>query len=74
MNIGDLVTLSAQGKKGQQNHDVVGLFGMIVEIHHNNKHPYKIQWVGGRKRLTSGNQPHQLPMSRYEIKRYKVEK
>ena len=74
MQCGELVTLSAAGRKSQQNGEVVGLYGMIIEIHHNNKHPYRIHWYGSKKRLSSGDNPHQLPMARYEIKRYKVKK
>ncbi len=74
MQCGELVTLSSAGRKSQHNMEVRGLFGMIIEIHHNNKHPYKIQWYGAKKRLTSGDQPHLLPMARYEIKYYKASK
>ena len=71
MQCGELVTLSSAGKKGQQNRDVVGLYGMIVRIEDRGNHPYKIHWYGVTQRLTSGDEPHQLPMKRYEIKIYR---
>ena len=74
MQCGELVTLSAAGRKAQQNIEVHGLYGMIIEIHHNNKHPYKIHWYGSKKRLSSGENHHLIPMSRYEIKKYRVPK
>ena len=62
---GELVELSAAGRKLDQNSDVAGLFGMVVEHKNNNRHPYKIDWYsldGTVKRF---------PMARYEIKRFK---
>ena len=41
---GELVELSSAGKKLDQNSDVVGLWGMVVEYEPTNRHPYRIQW------------------------------
>ena len=71
MQCGELVTLSSAGRKMMHNSEVVGLYGMIVRIEDRGNHPYKIHWYGTTKRLTSGDEPHQLPMKRYEIKRYR---
>ena len=65
INNGELVELSAAGKKLSQNSEVFHLFGMVVEHKHNTRHAYKIDWYkrdGTTKRF---------PMARYEIKRFK---
>ncbi len=72
MQCGELVTLSAAGRKNQTNLQVRDLYGMIMEIQHNNKHPYKIYWYGHKGRLSSGGDPAMFPMARYEIKRHRV--
>tara|TARA_B100000424_G_scaffold200950_1_gene158093 strand:- start:206 stop:418 length:213 start_codon:yes stop_codon:yes gene_type:complete len=61
---GELVELSAAGKKLDQNHNVLGLFGMVVE-YKNQRHGYQIDWY--KKDGTTYN----FPMARYEIKRFK---
>ena len=61
MKVGDLVELSATGKKAKQNSEVWGLWGIIVEIA-GYTHPYRIDWFrpdGTLKRV---------PMARHEIK------
>jgi len=61
MQVGDLVELSAAGKKVKQNSEVYGYWGMIMEIK-GLQHPYMIDWFrpdGTLKRV---------PMARYEIK------
>jgi len=61
MQVGDLVELSATGKKAQQNSEVYGLWGMIIKIE-GHTHPYRIDWFrpdGTLKRV---------PMARHEIK------
>jgi len=66
---GDLVELSAAGKKSQQNEGVLGRIGMITKIDgtpcstRRGDYPYQIHWIGF--------QPHDgiLPMKEYEIKR-----
>ena len=65
---GELVELSAAGKKMKQNSDVVGLWGMVIEYDPDNRHPYRIQWY-----QTSGT-TKKFPMARYEIKRFKTKK
>ena len=65
---GELVELSAAGKKLQQNADVRGLFGMVMRHDSLDRHPYKIRWFrsdGGLK---------EFPMARYEIKKFKGKK
>jgi hypothetical protein len=62
MQIGDLVELSAAGKKAQQNSEVWGLWGMITKVRTYGNHPYSIDWFrpdGSLKRV---------PMARHEIK------
>jgi len=61
---GELVELSAAGNKLEQNHNVKGLFGMVIE-YKNQRHGYQIEWY--RKDGTT----HNFPMARYEIKRFK---
>ena len=69
---GELVELSAAGKKGQQNEGVLGMIGMITRIDgaqgdtHRTDFPYTIHWIG---------YPHHnglLPMKEYEIKRVRA--
>ena len=62
---GELVELSSAGKKLQQNADVIGLWGMVMEYDPTNRHPYRIQWYN-----TSGT-TKKFPMARYEIKRFR---
>ena len=62
---GDLVELSAAGKKLQQNSDVSGLFGMVMRYAKLDQHPYKIRW------FKSDGELKEFPMARYEIKRFK---
>ena len=69
---GELVELSAAGKKSQQNGGVLGKIGMITKIEgtkgntHRSDYPYQIHWIGF--------QPHDgiLPMKEYEIKRVRA--
>ena len=62
MQVGDLVELSAAGRKIKQNSQVYGLIGLIVRIAKDGNitnHPIKIEWLG------MGH----YPMKRYEIKK-----
>ena len=62
MQIGDLVELSAAGRKIKQNSQCYGLIGLIVRIEKDRNitnHPNKIEWLG----------MGYYPMKRYEIKR-----
>ena len=68
---GELVELSAAGKKGEQNDKVVGLFGMIMSIEEEQNgfrggYPYQIRWFGYTELTTAGI--GMLPMKEYEIK------
>ena len=71
---GELVELSAAGKKSQQNTAVVGMIGMIMSIKgekgetSRSDYPYMIQWFGKVYNVPDGI----LPMKEYEIKRVKV--
>ena len=65
INNGELVELSAAGRKLDQNSDVAGLFGMVMSYDSLDKHPYKIRWF-----RSDGGLKH-FPMARYEIKRFK---
>ena len=70
---GELVELSAAGKKSQQNTAVVGMIGMIMSIDANKTYqrgayPYVIQWFGEVCNCPYGK----LPMKEYEIKRHRV--
>ncbi len=62
MQVGELVELSAAGRKIKQNSDCYGLIGLItrIELDRNiTNHPIKVEWLG------LGH----YPMKRYEIKR-----
>jgi len=61
MQVGDLVELSAAGRKIKQNDKVYGLIGLITRIEKDRNitnHPIKIEWYG------YGH----YPMKEYEIK------
>ena len=63
--VGDLVTLSAAGRKNKHNDGVYGKIGIVVEVRHYNQHPYQIKWVGVQ---TPSCAQGLLPMAEYEIK------
>ena len=72
--VGELVELSASGRKLQQNDKVYDLIGIIIEHkraptrpHQWDRYPYIIQWVG----MTGGGDGT-FPMKEYEIKRVRV--
>ena len=65
MEAGELVELSAAGKKLDQNSDVRGLWGMIVKYRQDNNHCYQIEWY------KPDGTTKKFPMARYEIKRFK---
>ena len=65
--VGDLVTLSASGRRNVHNNGVRGLIGVIMEIREYKNYPINIQWIG----LTTGghgSQGDMFPMKEYEIK------
>ena len=68
INNGELVELSAAGRKLDQNSEVYNLFGMVVQFKNNSNHAYQIEWY--KKDGTT----HRFPMARYEIKRFKFKK
>ena len=75
MQVGDLVQLSAGGRKSQQNNAVDECWGgMIVEINPSNHcvYPFKVEWYGKIKGRTRSGAI--LPMKRYEIKKLKAKK
>ena len=62
--IGDLVTLSAAGRKSQQNEDVMTGFGMVIKITKSwNRYPIHCSWIGG-------DVAHQT-FKDYELKKFK---
>ena len=68
---GELVELSAGGKKRAHNNGVLGMIGMILSIEEHNfgergEYPYRIQWFGYLANLGK------LPMKEYEIKRVRA--
>jgi len=65
INNGELVELSAAGKKLDQNSEVYSLFGMVVQFKNNSNHPYQIEWY------KPDGTTKKFPMARYEIKRYR---
>tara|TARA_R100000458_G_C8087308_1_gene119507 strand:- start:14 stop:250 length:237 start_codon:yes stop_codon:yes gene_type:complete len=62
--IGDLVTLSAAGRKNLHNNQVYGHVGIVLNIRFPSDHPYQIKWIGAE--TTRGG--NLLPMAEYEIK------
>jgi len=60
--LGELVELSASGRKLKQNSRVYGMMGMIIR-YEEDQYPYIIQWFG----FTEGNGT--FPCKEYEIKR-----
>jgi len=65
INNGELVELSAAGKKLEQNSEVLHLFGMVVQFRNNSNHAYQIDWYKPDGTIKK------FPMARYEIKRFK---
>jgi uncharacterized protein YodC (DUF2158 family) len=63
--VGDLVTLSAAGKRSQQNYQVLGGFGLVVYIsdHWSDNYPVRCHWIGGEVEFQT--------FKDYELKRYK---
>ena len=62
---GDLVTLSAAGRKNQHNTSVYGHIGIVLDVGHG-QHPYQIKWLGATG--IAGRNDGKLPMAEYEIK------
>ena len=61
---GDLVTLSASGRNGTQNHSVYGLIGIVWEMKQKSEYPIQVKWIGATETIDDG----MLPMKEYEIK------
>ena len=59
---GDLVTLSAAGRKNQHNENVYGLIGIVWNIRRHT-YPIEIKWFGFNE-----NPQGLFPMKEYEIK------
>tara|TARA_Y100000034_G_scaffold116247_1_gene154363 strand:- start:400 stop:606 length:207 start_codon:yes stop_codon:yes gene_type:complete len=47
--VGDLVTLSAAGRKAQQNYSVKTGFGVVLLIDDVRDYPIKCAWFGGKR-------------------------
>ena len=58
---GELVELSAAGRKLNHNDKVYDMMGLVLRIDNSEKYPYIIQWFG----YIGGT----FPMKEYEIKR-----
>ena len=77
MQVGDLVQLSAGGRKSQQNNAVDECWGgMIVDINRSNHcvYPFKVELYGRIKGTLNPEGTAILPMKRYEIKKLKAKK
>ena len=77
MQVGDLVQLSAGGRKSQQNTAVDECWGgMVIEINPSNHsaYPFKVEWYGKIKGTLNPEGTAILPMKRYEIKKLKAKK
>ena len=64
--IGELVELSAAGRKLNHNDKVYDMMGLVLRIDNSEKYPYIIQWFG----YTQGDGT--FPMKEYEIKRVRT--
>lgn len=77
MQVGDLVQLSAGGRKSQQNTAVDECWGgMVIEINPSNHaaYPFKVEWYGKIKGSLNPEGTAILPMKRYEIKKMRMKK
>ena len=65
MKVGDLVTLSAYGRRQQQNHSVKRGFGVVMAVANNrlDKYPITCKWFGGHR--------DEFPFARRELKFFK---
>ena len=63
---GDLVTLSAAGRKNNHNDTVYGRVVIVIEVRRISAHPYQIRGVGAKTH--TGSNQELLPMAEYEIK------
>ena len=61
--VGDLVTLSAAGRKANQNYEVRNGFGIVLLIKENRDYPIKCAWFGGRR--------DEFAFKAYELKFFK---
>ena len=63
--VGDLVTLSAAGKKSQQNCEVLTGFGLVVSVstYWSDDYPIRCTWIGGEIEIQT--------FKEYELKRFK---
>ena len=66
IKVGDLVELSAAGKKRNHNHSYYGGFGMVTSIRSGSAYPITAVWMGaefGEKYIPNGR------FKAYELKR-----
>lgn len=68
--IGDLVTLSAAGRRNEHNSQVLGRIGIVINTRHRPSYPFQVKWLG--KRVWS-LEKNELPMKEYELKFAKKE-
>ena len=72
--IGDLVTLSAAGRRNEHNSQVLGRIGIIINTRHRASYPFQVQWLGAPIWGLSGQSgKNELPMKEYELKFAKKE-
>ena len=68
MKVGDLVQLSAAGKKTGSNWTMRGEMGIILTVNHGYENPFQIHWFNGPKRKSRSK----WWMKRYELKKLRV--
>ena len=66
--LGELVKLSAAGRKCVHNEGYKEGYGMIIEYQYLHRFPYKMRWFG------SENKHETFEAKEYELKRYRVKK
>ena len=69
--IGDLVQLSAAGRRSNQNHqfDYDGAWGMVVRFDEHNQYPILCHWFSDVRRFCGPND--HATFKEYELKRYR---
>jgi hypothetical protein len=66
--IGELVKLSAAGRKLDHNEGFQEGYGMVIEYRNWERFPYKMRWFG------SEHKHETFEAKEYELKRYRVKK
>ena len=66
--LGELVELSAAGRKCDHNEGFMEGYGMVIEYRYGNRFPYKMRWFGSEYKHNT------FDAKEYELKRYRVKK